>query len=711
MSTAQIMTALRKIDFIRGKLDQSLHGTTMDARVNEMLRLWRQHVATKTSSDVDLRDAMMLSTALEGVARVICEELNDVSVQPVVAQKLFELYRTEVGSKVKRQHGDVAGRTRTKVLDLTGALIADDPVTRYLHREISLRNAAASITSMATTASAADANITPLKMFEVMEQRFQVKMATYRQSQLHKDDPTERFSARESAGEYSTFYFEKMFGANAFANADTLTWKKRKGKADRLAMTAETEALLRALRKEVENPTATPPRTPRAGLTGGQERHLHNLEQAEQAIDLTTIKSSFVTFFQQRYALTAGAADTLYTDVVAFLDAAPLTITVSAASWFGGQAPPDPNFRPSAGRVAETKVSKAFGKRWAKGKVQHLPTWDDTGLAKEAQRGAKYLRFRAWKDELMSGLNELSATEKAVFGALNVTFDTSKGSDAVAQHGQNYYGDLHFVLNRQRVRDRMIYTATDHGQHRRNPLLALHDFTFGGRGITWLQDTKKLTMIDNIVNATWSRVPLFGLPLLFKVQIFGGVHVKDDVREVHLGQAVSAPLEAAVRSYYADRQGIAVVKARAAPKNAVQTSGTVDGTLMGGLVASTRLPAPSKQAVDTDVTGSALSDGDKKMLRSVLTVARYLKETAHADHASLTADDVANLQAGLVRISGPASYLKTTNKNKAADLALIDARLKEATDAITAADNAVKHRVLRQAPRAKPRKQLVGATQ
>lgn len=710
MTTAQIMTALNKIDFVKARLQTTLHGSTMQDRVTAMLDSWNAHAAKATNNDLDLQDAMMLSTALDGVARVIAEELNDVSVQPLVSQKLFELYRTQIGSKIKRQNKDVAGATRKKVLDLAGALAADDPVTRYVHREISLRNAAASIASMATNAQAADPFMTPLKVFGLMEQRFQVKMAAYKKDQLHKDDQAERFSARESPGEYSSYFFAKMFGANAFANADTLGWQQQQqGKADRLAMTNEAEAMLAALRQEVAKPTIEAAVVPRAGLTEGQERHLQSIEQAEQAIDLTSVQSEFETFFQQRYALTKGPAAALYTDVVNFLGSAPLTITVSAKQWFGGANAPDPNFRPSSGKVATTKVSKAFGKRRAKGSIEHLPTWNDEGLAKEAQRGAKYLRFRKWKDELMSGLNELGPEEQAVFGALNVNFDLSKGSDAVAQHGQNYYGDLHYVLRRERVRDRMIYTATDHGQHRRDPLLALHDFTFGGRGITWLKDTKKLTMIDNIVNAVRSKVPLYGLPLLFEIQIFGGVNVKDDVREVHLGQAVTPDLEAAVRTFYTTHKKVKVVKAGAAPANAVQTDGTVDEVLMNELVASTMLPANAKQDVQTDMSTSTMTGNEQKMLERLLTVARYIKETATADPTSLTVGDVDNLRACLARIKGPADFLKMMNKAKAAELALLDTRLQEADQAIKTADAAVKHQALRNARRGKLR-QPVGAT-
>lgn len=684
LTTKEVLAALKGIDFMKTKLKGELHGSTMETRVAEMLRSWKEHIAKKSDMDVDLRDAMMLSMALEGVARVIAEELNDVSILPVVSQKLFDLYRTQIGSKIKGQNRKITGDKQTAVLDLTGALIADDPVTRYLHREISRENAAQSIIAMATKA-----NIPAAQMFDLMEQKFQVKMGSYSQSQLHADDKTERFSARESPGEYSTYYFEQLFGANAFGAGDQAGWTQGGANAaDRLAMTTDTEAKLTQLRTAVVNPTAVAAVNPRPGLTDKQERHLSNIEQAEQAINLTTIKSSFVSFFQQRYFLREEAAENLYDRVVAHLDSAPLTITVNAGQWFGGDTAPSPKFKPANARVAKTAVAAAFGK--GDGEIEHLPTWNDDGLDESAKRGKKYLRFRAWKDELMSGLNQMEAKEKAVFGALNVNFEQTTGSDSSDMHGSNYYGDMHFVLKREAVRNRMIYTATDHGQHRRNPLLALNDFTFGDRGVTWLQDTKKLGMIDNIVNDVTAKRPLYGLPLLFEVQIFGGVNVKRDVSSVLLGQNVTPELEAKVRKYYKNRKGVVVERAGTAQANAVNTGGTdVDEMLMRELVQSTIVRDDAKTAVnDTVQAATQLMPQQKALLKSVLTMTSYLKQMADQPDR-LRGADIATLEAGFGKVTGVSNYLLTMQQMQVSDKDALRRELAAARQTIDAATRAL----------------------
>ncbi len=700
LTTQQILDALKGIGFLKGKLKTDLHGSSMEVRVAEMLRSWKEHVAKKSDPDVDLRDAMMLSMALEGVARVICEELNDVSVLPVVSAKLFELYRTEVGSKVKGKQRKLSGAKRTKVLGLTEALMGDDPVTRFMHREISKANAAASIRAMAAKAQQTDPNMTDLAMFGLMEQKFQVKMASYHQGQLHQDDVTERFSARESPGEYSEYFFKKMFGDNALGAGGSLQWNAGGvNAADRLAFSQEAEAKLAELRQAVQAPGQQAAPQPRAGVTAGQERHLSGLEAAEQQIDRANIKTQFVTLFQSRYFLTAGAADALYTNVVNHLGAAPLTITVRAQDWFGKAQAPNPAFAPSAGKVKQTPVATAFGKAAATGDIRHLPTWDDSNLPAEQQRGAKYLRFRAWKDELMSGLNQLSSAEMAVFGALNVNWATSMGGDTMQKHGENYYGDLHFVLDRARVRDRMIYTATDHGQHRRDPLLALHDFTFGDRGVTWLQNTKKLGMLDNIVNDVTARKPIYGLPLLFEVQIFGGVNVLDDVTDVYLGSQVSATLENAVRQFYNGR-AVNVVKAGATPQGAVQASGPdVDEMMMSELVSSTFLDAGEKASIDADVTAAqTLTPQQAALMRSVLTVAEYVRKTATLNAGALTGGDLTTLSACVAKLKGITGFLCSCQQATQADKTALNTRVGAAERAVQQAQQAAQNPVVQNPP-------------
>jgi len=280
--------------------------------------------------------------------------------------------------------------------------------------------------------------------------------------------------------------------------------------------------------------------------------------------------------------------------------------------------------------------------------------WDDTGLKAEEQRGPDYMRFRVWKDRLMTGNLGFAPEEMPSFGALNVNWNTSYGGDAVSQHGSNYYGDLHFMLNRNAVQNRLIYTATDHGQPRRNPMLALMDFAFGGRGLTWLKETKKLDVVDNVVNAARTRKPIYGMPLVFEVQIFGGVNVKRDSDEVFLAPGSSAELKRAVTDFFNGTR-VRVTTIGNVPPDAMNVQEADAQSVISSLLAEGMLSQQQKTSVRQAVTDIPTGNG----LISEMTVKSFIKaytggfrivQTLRQHGGTMTAGEFAILQKQLETI-------------------------------------------------------------
>ena len=75
-------------------------------------------------------DAMMLSAALAGVARVFAETLNDPSVTTTLMPLLYETFEARIGPQLKKQKGAMSSTARQdRVLGLTKALSGGDPVT------------------------------------------------------------------------------------------------------------------------------------------------------------------------------------------------------------------------------------------------------------------------------------------------------------------------------------------------------------------------------------------------------------------------------------------------------------------------------------------------------------------------------------------------------------------------------------------------------
>jgi hypothetical protein len=189
-----------------------------------------------------------------------------------------------------------------------------------------------------------------------------------------------------------------------------------------------------------------------------------------------------------------------------------------------------------------------------------------------------------------------------------------------------------------------------------------------------LKDTKHLEMVDNIVNAVTARKPLYGLPLLFEVQIFGGVDILTDVTEVHLGHEMTSALEAAVRNFYQGTR-VSIVKAGAAPADGIQTSGSVDPWLMAALVHSTNLDTPEKAAIDRDkAAATTASPQYKELMKNAMTVLESIKKIATANPEVLTGVDFANLDNTIKRISALAQAPQFTPADQAAMKSRIEAQ-------------------------------------
>ena len=631
---------------------------------------------------------MMLSIALEGVARIISEELNDASVQPAVMAKLFELYQADVGTSVRKKKSSLrpSKSTMPRILGLTGALMDGDPVTQYMHREIHLDVAAAQIAAMATKAQAHDPTMTPERMYELLEQRFQAKMSTYSKSELYANDPTKSYGMDETHGEYSQYFFQKLFGADAFAGAGGgAAWDTAaKGQPDRMKFTADSEQRLAALLAKVKAPATNGPQTkvrdPETNAASGtaprvrRGRRVHRRSSRHETSVRGVVRRAVLAHpggrdqaVRRRGRLPSHRHSPHHHGQGRRL--------VRRGKTTGSE------FKPATAAKKQTNVSTLFSKPQAQGDIAHLPTWADKVPTSADARGPKYLRFRHWKDQLLTGLRDLQSDEMAVFGAANPTWEGARGSDTPTEHGTNYYGDFHFVLDRDTVKDRMVYTATDHGAPRRDPVLSLNDFAFGGRGLTWLKDVKRTSMLDAVVNAVRLKTALYGMPLLFEVQIFGGVNIKTDVKEVNLSSKVSATAEQNITNFY---QGTAVaikkIDANAAHGTGVQSRGShrLDALAM---VAAGYGDTTEKQRFEADTAG-VTDQLTRVPIRVAYGLALYIKQAATQGKGGLSDEDKDVLDKSLARMKSMAkagASLSGPIKKNLAD------RMQEAEQALTAA--------------------------
>lgn len=544
LDAGEIMAALDTIPFIKTRLDTALDmgardtqkapKTVTQAIRNSVTQVLAQYETNLKGGDKTKNHAMMMAAVLEAVAKVIAvKELNDPALTPVLSVRLLELYRPEITGALGNM--DDAGNA----LALTEALVGDDPVGLYMHRELHIDEAARRVRQMAFGAGKK-----PAEMMEMLRQRFEMQMGSLSKTEVKaQEDESPEYNLKESTGAISSAYFEKLFGDKV----DKAKWTPSAKGGKQLEFKTESEKRLTDLEAAVTAKTPAKSTTvrERAGLTFKQSKHLDEVESAEAAMDMPGKRAAVDAKLVKILGVDATTATRIRQEVEANLIDLPITLTVGGLGWFGKRAPRrkygEAQYKAGAARRAKTSYAKLFGKKEAAGEIAHLGQYKDpTGSAQA--RGKDYLRFRNWKDRTMmtSGLG-LSDAELPNFAAVNVNWaahGSMPDTPGEANYGKNPYGDTHFVLNRKAIADRIVYTATDHGFPRRDIFLAFADFVLGGEGITGLKDVGRAGVVGHLVNSLISKKPALSALQQFEVQIFGQVDIARDVEKIVVAPTV-----------------------------------------------------------------------------------------------------------------------------------------------------------------------------
>ena len=196
-----------------------------------------------------------------------------------------------------------------------------------------------------------------------------------------------------------------------------------------------------------------------------------------------------------------------------------------------------------------------------------------------------------------------------------------------------------------------MFTASDHGEPRRDPLLALHDLCSAGRGRTWLREVKDLALLDNVVNAVRTKAPLYGVGLKLEFQVFGGIDMKADVTDVMLAPNMDDAALARVQAFYV---GTPVQVSRLGAGPALGLMGGGGGDLGDGVPEFLRvflaqgggLDAAQQQQVSA-IRGSGLLDWHKSLLVGSYTLAVATATTARAVRGRLEPGDDAILDSSV----------------------------------------------------------------
>jgi hypothetical protein len=232
----------------------------------------------------------------------------------------------------------------------------------------------------------------------------------------------------------------------------------------------------------------------------------------------------------------------------------PIVLTVGSVDWFGNGVPADTVFKPASGRDEEADYATLFAKADAKGTIHHLGEYPRPEFQ---GRGKNYKRFRAWKDQMSTGNRGFSDAELPTFAAVGINWPAyASMSDDAKNYAKSPYGDTHFVLDPDKIRDIVVYTATDHGHPRRDPFLAFADLLLGGIGATGIKDMKSVPHAMQIINSC-TLAEATPIPTqAFEIQIFGKVDVSTDVTKVVVAPNASEGVKRNVKKF-CKKNGIA----------------------------------------------------------------------------------------------------------------------------------------------------------
>ncbi|WP_329792503.1 glycosyltransferase [Lentzea sp. DG1S-22] len=225
--------------------------------------------------------------------------------------------------------------------------------------------------------------------------------------------------------------------------------------------------------------------------------------------------------------------------------------------------------------------------RYLEGLLAEDPDFAFWTLSNEVNvaRGDNYTRWRREKDDAESGRRGFGPHEAAVFGAVNVNYDRTKGFEGTAG-----YGDTHLLLE-PHVRQRSYYTFGTRGPARSNIVDLMHD----------MFEQNHTEYVNGIVqNALGLEGMIPQRNLLLETHVYGDVVFGRDVAEVSVPRAGLDPAVRARIEAFAETHGIAL--AEWDPAAWPEQKAEVDAAAVGSALAA---PPADQDATDASRAGGA----------------------------------------------------------------------------------------------------------
>lgn len=484
-------------------LQQPLYFISQEGSIEEYIINQLQEIDRQNET---YTEALKISTIIQGIARSLAKNLGDFNAENRIARKL------------------IAGNDEIQAndsFDLINALARSNPIVKYLHHEINRQDAALLIKRRSNRAK-----MNTSDFFDLLKNKAFIEFRSLSDKMYPKEDSGSSFSITRTFGMYNKTFLDtllttdKEWTEEAVAKIgklrETVTVMEEGGLPVKHFLTGDNIPLAvkkaRKHDKKIEDYIKDNPQALRT-----------NLQNNPKAKDIPDVLTQMEQLFEKADITIARQADSL------------LEKDLKGDSIIPGNRP---RFIP----LEQLKQLPVIDpKNPPKG--EEKDSGEDISFHPlEGERGTYYPFFRVYKDHLYQGKPWKKTEKSPVFGALNFDPNASHGLGSFGTT-KGYYGDVVFVLDKEKLKDHILYTSYARGRAFSDPKSLLHDLILQQNTTDiYREKFTSSSLLNAVVKATQGKTPHENGEMKdFEVQIFQDIPFTNQyIKEIIFASSVSS---------------------------------------------------------------------------------------------------------------------------------------------------------------------------
>ncbi len=453
------------------------------------------------------------SIIIQGIARGLAERLGDLNSENRIARKLVE--KLSLGSEKPD-------------LDIRiNSFARSNPVLKYMHRELNLHDTAILIMRRAARIRNRTGAITNEEMLEKLS-----KMAFIGLSSLTKSMHTEKknsFDKSNTFGLFSTEFLAEHIKSEGWTETATKKLGMLTNKISELTSKSRDEKVFltpgEAAVKEAKENDET--------MKGKKNEAIESLKKTKN-IDKNEAEKKIETMLQ-------------------LLENADITIIRNSKFLLERDLKDEAVLK--SGHIPKYISLNDLLNMKKRGELPHTLEQTDKGISyvpiSEIHGGSYYSAFRSYKDHLFSGMR-WKKIKGPLFGALD--YD-KKGLNGMNEMGHETYGNVLFILNKDKIKEKIIYTNTPKGKGFQNLEMFLYDLILPQKDIYDMKFNSK-TIFNDLFAAVDKKEEKVNIDMkLLEVQIYTDIPLNNKyIKEVIFASDVAPNERDAIKAKFDSNQ-------------------------------------------------------------------------------------------------------------------------------------------------------------